>query len=205
MRGPRTSPPAGGAFDRLVSAPGRLTWRAVALAEPANTVPGMKTFLLVLAAVGAVVAGRAADTSSIEQQVTEAVKSPKITVVHLWAPWCPNCKAELANRGWETFLAGNPDVNFIFVTVWRGTEGDGKALLEKYGVGSQSNFSLLVHPNASRKKEDKMTEFLGLPVTWIPSTWVFRDGKLSYALNYGELRFPMLQQMIRDSSDKWEH
>jgi thiol-disulfide isomerase/thioredoxin len=165
----------------------------------------MKNFLVLLAMIGAIVAGHAAELSPMEQQVTEAVKSPKITVVHLWAPWCPNCKAELANHGWETFLAGNPDVNFIFVTVWRGTEGDGKAMLEKYGIGPQANFSLLVHPNASRKKEDKMTEFLGLPVTWIPSTWVFRDGKLSYALNYGELRFPMLQQMIRDSSDQWEH
>jgi hypothetical protein len=50
-----------------------------------------------------------------------------------------------------------------------------------------------------------MTEFLGLPVTWIPSTWVFRAGTLCYALNYGELRFPMLQQLVRDAADKWEH
>ena len=50
-----------------------------------------------------------------------------------------------------------------------------------------------------------MTVFLGQPVSWIPTTWVFRDGNLRYALNYGELRFPLLQQLIRDSSDKWEH
>jgi hypothetical protein len=28
---------------------------------------------------------------------------------------------------------------------------------------------------------------------------------LFYALNYGELRFPVLQQMIADSSDTWDH
>lgn len=141
----------------------------------------------------------------IEQQVAEAVKSPKVTIVHLWAPWCPNCKAELANHGWESFLAANPDVNVIFVTVWRGEQGDGRPMLEANGVRAQPNFQLLVHPNASRKAADKMTAFLGFPVTWIPSTWVFRDGTLRYALNYGELHFPILQQLVRDASDKWEH
>ena len=28
-------------------------------------------------------------------------------------------------------------------------------------------------------------------------------GKLRYALNYGEIRFPMLQQMVDDSTSKW--
>ena len=32
---------------------------------------------------------------------------------------------------------------------------------------------------------------------------MFRDGKLAYAMNYGEVRFPMLQQMIDDSRAKW--
>lgn len=45
---------------------------------------------------------------------------------------------------------------------------------------------------------EEMTSFLGLPVSWLPSTWVFRDGKLRYALNYGEVSFPMLQQPSRD-------
>lgn len=147
----------------------------------------------------------AAEGLPIEQQVATAVKSSRVTVVHLWAPWCSNCKAELAKNGWSSFLEVNPDVDFIFVTVWSGEAGDGRALLAQNGVGAQKNFSLLVHPNGSRKKESMMTSFLGMPVTWIPSTWVFRDGQLCYALNYGELHFPMLQQLIRDSSDKWEH
>ena len=148
---------------------------------------------------------RAADLLPVEREVAAAVKSSHVTVVHFWAPWCPNCTAELAKSGWSTFIDLNTDVDFIFVTVWSGTEGDGRALLEKNGVGTQKNFELFLHPNASRKAEDKMTMFLGQPISWIPTTWVFRDGKLLYAFNYGELHFPMLQQLIRDSSDKWEH
>jgi hypothetical protein len=34
---------------------------------------------------------------------------------------------------------------------------------------------------------------------------ILRDSQLRYALNYGELRFPLLQQLVRDASDKWEH
>lgn len=65
-------------------------------------------------------------------------------------------------------------------------------------MGGQKNFQLLLHPNPARKMGEEMTSFLGLPVSWLPSTWVFRDGKLRYALNYGEVSFPMLQQPSRD-------
>jgi hypothetical protein len=94
-------------------------------------------------------------------------------------------------------------VNFIFVTIWN--KADGRELLEKNGVGGQPNFSLLLHPNTSRERGSKVSEVLGLPISWIPTTWVFRDGKLRYAMNFGELRFPVLQQLIADSTDKWEH
>src|SRR4051812_40706149 len=110
----------------------------------------MKRFALGLMLLAGVMAGRAADSREVEQQVAEAVKSPKVTIVHFWAPWCPNCKAELANNGWSTFISNNPDTEFIFVTVWRGEQGDGRAMLEQYGVGAQKNVQLVVHPNASR-------------------------------------------------------
>lgn len=148
---------------------------------------------------------QAAELLPVEREVAAAVKSSQVTVVHLWAPGCANCKTELANGGWSTFIGLNSDVNFVFVTVWAGQDGDGRALLEKNGVGSQKNFELFLHPNASTKAEDKMTEFLGQKITWIPTTWIYRDGRLLYALNYGEVRFPLLQQLIRDASDKWEH
>jgi thiol-disulfide isomerase/thioredoxin len=163
----------------------------------------MKRFLAgIIFLFGALVAN-AAGLLPIEQKVSEAVKSPQITVVHFWATWCPNCKAELSNNGWSDFIAANPEVNFIFVSTWD-VNPPGPAL-EKYGLGAQKNLLVLQHPNTSRKTEDKMTTFMGLPVSWIPSTWIFREGQLRYAMNYGELHFPMLQQLVQDSSDKWKH
>jgi thiol-disulfide isomerase/thioredoxin len=137
----------------------------------------------------------------IEQKVEESVKSPRVTVVHFWAPWCPNCRAELAGNAWSEFVDSNPDVNFIFVTIWN--DSDGAKLLATNGLGTQGNFMLLLHPNGSRRRADQMNSFMGMPVTWIPTTWVFKDGKLRYALNYGELHFEILQQLVRDSSNKW--
>lgn len=141
--------------------------------------------------------------SALERAVAEATKSANVTVVHFWAPWCSNCKAELANGGWSGFIAANPDVTFVFVTIWN--PGDGRSVLEANGVGAEKNFQLLLHPNGSRARGEKVTELLGLPISWIPTTWVFRDGKLRYAMNYGELHFPALKQLIRDSTDTWEH
>ena len=163
----------------------------------------MKTFAVLLAFAISSLALRGAEPSAIEQQVAERVQSSKVTLVHFWAPWCSNCKAELANKGWSTFIARNPDVNVVFITIWHGEQGDGRAVLEQNGVGPQKNFQLLVHPNASRRNEERVNSFLGLPVTWIPTTWVFREGTLRYALNYGELRFPMLQQMVEDARGNW--
>lgn len=149
--------------------------------------------------------GRAGDAPApaVEQRLAEATQSKAVTLVHLWAPWCPNCRAELDSGGWSSFLAANPDVNVVFVTVWNPT--DGREVLAKYGVGAQANFQLLLHPNGSRARGEKLSQLLGQPVSWIPTTWVYRDGKLRYALNYGELRFPILQQLVKDASDKWEH
>ena len=39
-----------------------------------------------------------------------------------------------------------------------------------------------------------------MPLSWIPTTWVYKGGDLRYALNYGEVRFPVLQQFLEDSS-----
>jgi thiol-disulfide isomerase/thioredoxin len=144
---------------------------------------------------------RAAELDPIEQQVAEAVKSPKVTIVHFWATWCGNCKHEFASGGWNEFLKANPEVNVIFVCAW--DDKPGAPALEKYGLGAQPNLTVLQHPNSSRKKETQMLSFMGLPMQWLPTTWVFRESKLRYALNYGEIRFPMLQQMVTDSLDKW--
>ena len=157
-------------------------------------------FLLTLATAGLLGATTPA-ADPLEMQVSDLVAGPAVTVVHFWAPWCPNSKAELAQRGWSIFLDLNHDVKFVFVTVR--SADDGKALLAENGVGPQPNLTLLHHPNHVRKGEGTMQSFMDLPITWVPTTWIFRDGKLRYALNYGEVRFPLLQQLVRDTADEW--
>ena len=44
-----------------------------------------------------------------------------------------------------------------------------------------------------------------LPLSWIPTTWIYKGGDLRYALNYGEIRFPVLQQFLADSQSEWSH
>lgn len=166
----------------------------------------MKRFIPLLLMLAAALSLRAADDNAVralEKEVAAITAGPRITVVHFWAPWCSNCKTELANHGWSTFIDSNFDVKFVFITAWNAE--DGRALLKQNDVGAQENFQLFLHPNASRKAGEKMTTFMGLPVSWLPTTWVFKDGQLRYALNYGELRFPILQQLIRDTEDEWKH
>jgi thiol-disulfide isomerase/thioredoxin len=139
----------------------------------------------------------------IERQVAEAVKSEKVTVVHFWAPWCANCNAELGKNGWADLINANPKVEFIFVTVWH-RDDDGRTLLAKHGVGPQKNFQLFQHPNGATREDTRTSSFMGVPLTWIPATWVYRKGNLYYALNYGELRFTILQQFIKDSTANWD-
>ncbi len=137
----------------------------------------------------------------VEEQVTRAVQSPGLTVVHLWAPWCPNCRTELADRGWASFIEANPEVHFVFVTIWSADGGD--AVLEKEGVAGLKNVTILRHENTERRGPDRVASVAGVPVSWIPTTAVFKKGRLCYMLGYGEVRFPMLQQMLDDSMQSW--
>lgn len=155
-----------------------------------------------MALAAAAAGARAATFKTEEEQVAEAIKGPGVTVVHFWAPWSENSKNELAKNGWSTFVDTNFEVKFIFVTSW--SNDDGRALLEKNGLAKQENFKLLLHPNRSRKEGERFDRFLGLPVTFLPTTWIFRDGRLCYALNYGEVKFPLLQALVRDAHEKWE-
>src|SRR6266566_5216770 len=82
--------------------------------------------ILVLAALGAATSLRA--NSPAEQNVAQAIKSPDLSIVHLWAPWCSNCQAELKNGGWLKMVKDNPRVTFYFVSVWN-DGGDGKSMI----------------------------------------------------------------------------
>lgn len=140
--------------------------------------------------------------ASVEQQLTELAASKEMTIVHLWAPWCPNCTAEMRPDGWAKFVANNPAVKVVFVAIWHAGQ-DPAPKLAAGGLGGQPNFVALTHPNPARKKGESLDRLLGFPITWVPTTWVMREGKLRYALNYGEVRFDMLQQMVDDAGRKW--
>lgn len=97
----------------------------------------------------------------------------------------------------------NPEVQFVFVSIWNAGD-DGRAMLKKFEIGDQSNVMILADAGP-RSGPDKIKRFLDLPVSWIPTTWVFKGGDLRYALNYGEVRFPVLQQFLEDTKSEWSH
>jgi thiol-disulfide isomerase/thioredoxin len=138
-----------------------------------------------------------------ERTALDAIKSPDVSVVHLWAPWCSNCQAELKNGGWTKIVKDNPNVKFYFVSVWNDGQ-DGRAMLKKFDIADQPNVTILADPGP-RRGEDKIKQFAGSPLSWIPTTWIYKGGDLRYALNYGEVRFPVLQQFLEDSQSEWSH
>ena len=139
--------------------------------------------------------------SPAEQLVAEAIKAPGLSVVHLWAPWCSNCMAEMKSGGWTKMVKENPETRFLFVSMWNNGD-DGRAMLKKFEIGDQPNVTIVADPGP-RAGSTKTNRFLDLPVSWIPTTWVYKGGDLRYALNYGEVRFEMLQQMLADSMNEW--
>src|SRR5438874_9210067 len=140
--------------------------------------------------------------SPAEQIILEAIKSPDLSVVHLWAPWCSNCQAELKSGGWLKIAKENPQVKFYFVSIWNGGE-DGRAVLQKFQIADQPNVTVLADPGP--RGDGKIKQFAGLPLSWIPTTWIYKGGDLRFAFNYGEIRFPLLQQLLTDSESSWSH
>ena len=58
----------------------------------------------------------------------------------------------------------------------------------------------------SEDPANRRRSFLGLPVTWTPTTWIFRqNGQLAYAFNYGELDAEALQRTLDDARNPWTH
>ena len=156
--------------------------------------------LFVVLVLGSVL--RAQNAADFEKNVAALVAKPQVTVIHFWAPWCSNCAAEMAPGGWEKFVRDNPKVQVVFINVWHKNE-DPAPKLKAAGLGLPPNLHLLTHPNGSRVAAERVNDFLGLPLTWLPSTWVFRDGKMRFAFNYGEIHFPVLQQLVDDTTKDW--
>ena len=104
--------------------------------------------------------------------------------------------------GWIKIVRDNPNVHFYFVSVWNGGE-DGTAMLRKFEITDQPNVTILADPGP--RGQNHIKQFSGLPLSWIPTTWIYQGGDLRYALNYGEIRFSVLQQFLEDSQSEWSH
>src|SRR5438094_9321145 len=85
-----------------------------------------------------------------EQQVLDALKAPEVTVVHLWAPWCSNCQAELKSGGWSKIITENPQVKFYFVSVCNDRQA-GRATLNMFGIVDKPNVTGLADPGPARR------------------------------------------------------
>src|SRR5262249_2581951 len=146
----------------------------------------MRQAVLILAAVfaGASLSAYAQDrdlvaSATAEQKVLTGGKSPKMSVVLLWGPWGSNFQAEFKSGGWAKTVRDNPNVQFYFVSAWNNGE-DGRAMLQKFDIAGQPNVTILADPGP--RGQNKIKQFAGLPLSWIPTTWIYKSGELRYAL-----------------------
>ena len=163
--------------------------------------PRVSIATLAVLIAGLSLSGAEADWFPVERQVKEAVAAKSVTVVHFWAPWCGNCLNESGEHGWSEFIDRNPRVRFIFIECWNDGK-DSRAVLAKHGIGPQSNLTLLVHP-APRRGSGHMRTFMDLPVTWLYYPPLVVVAPPYFAFNYGEIRFPILQQLVKDTQADW--
>ena len=142
-----------------------------------------------------------APTTDAERAVHDAVTSGGIQVVVFWAPWCGNSISQL-ERNLAGVIRDNDDVGFTFVSLWAAGD-DGRAVLAEHGIPERA--AVVAQPGVGQDapKDDRDMTFLSLPVTWIPTTWVFRDGLLATAFNYGEVTRSQLQDALDGARSSW--
>ncbi len=139
-----------------------------------------------------------------ERTVQAIIEQDGIHVVRFWNPSCGNSLSELQHGLYEV-VENNPEVTFTFVTVWNDEEA-GQDVLDRYLIPER--VTTLVQPDdgPSEDRGNRRYTFLGLPVTWTPTTRIYhRNGVLAYAFNYGELHPDAFQQAIDNTRNAWEH
>jgi len=140
--------------------------------------------------------------TTAETRVQEIIAQGGVHVVHFWAPWCPNAKNELA-AGWADFIRQNPEVSFTFVSIWDDGE-PAPDLLAEHDIPDRVTTLQQPDLGASDDESNRRMAFLGLPVTWSPSTWIFHNnGELAFALNYGEMKMQTLQSLLDATRAEW--
>ena len=144
------------------------------------------------------------DLTETEAAVQRTIEGEGVHVVHFWAPWCGNSRAEFES-GWYEVVAAHPEVSFTFVTVWNDGD-DGAATLARYGIPDSATILAQPDRGPSADRDARRRTFLGLPLSWTPTTWIFnRGGQLAYAFNYGEVSAERLEAAIEDARAGWEH
>jgi len=137
-----------------------------------------------------------------ERTVQELLKEDGVHVVHFWAPWCPNAKNEL-EAGWGDLIRNNENVSFVFVSIWNDGES-GASVLSQYDIPDRVTTLTLPDTGPSDEKDKRRREFLGLPFTWSPSTWIFhQNGEIAFAMNYGEMKMSTVQALISNTQADW--
>ena len=145
------------------------------------------------------------DPTATEAAVAATIATDGVHVVHLWAPWCGNSRAELEHGTWYEAIEAHPDVSFSFVTIWNDGR-DGADMLRRYGVPERAAVYAQPDRGPSADRDLRRTTFLGLPLSWTPTTWVFnRGGKLAYAFNYGEVSPAQIALAIEHARNAWTH
>lgn len=136
-----------------------------------------------------------------ERAVADAVARGGIEVVVFWADWCGNSISQL-ERDLSGAIREHADIGFTFVSLWA-SGASGQSTLREHGIPDRAQ--VLAQPGVGQEapKDERDTRFLGLPVTWIPTTWVFRDGRLATAFNYGEVTREQLDAAIEGARSSW--
>ena len=148
----------------------------------------------------------AADTlTETEQQVRDLLAEDGVYVVHFWAPWCHNSRSEFREGVWNEIIEQHEDVTFIFVTVFNDGEL-GEWTLTQHEIPDRVHTFAQPDHGRSRIEANRRKTFLGLPLTWTPTTWIFhRNGKLAFAINYGEVHPALMGTLFDSANADWSH
>lgn len=142
-----------------------------------------------------------------EQRIQTLIQEDGIHVVHFWAPWCGNSKAEL-KAGWYELIESyktRSEVKFTFVTIWNDGQS-GRERMDQYLIPKSVEEVLQPDLGASSDHSKRRKTFLGMPLIWVPTTWVFhQNGKLAYAFNYGEMTMEQVRAAIEGAKASWSH
>lgn len=138
-----------------------------------------------------------------EKQVQVLLDEDGVHVVHFWAPWCHNSMSEFREEVWTEIIEQNEDITFIFVTVYN--DGDlSEWVLDQHEIPDRVHLFAQPDHGGSNRRANRRKAFLGLPLTWTPTTWIFnRNGKLAFALNYGEVRPALMQTLLDNVKTNW--